>query len=330
MTDPVAQIDHPSDVLSTLEAMIAANRVDRSTEAERTLIQLRHRAASAVTPNPRLPWPPTFEDPFPDVTGTVPEIPAHELTAEVMGATIAHHGSLIVRGLLDPDAQARTAATIIEATDAAQKGAAGQDDGWYDPVLGDDSMASALRKKVEDLGGVWLADSPRGTAQVLDDLTASGAMAAVAGHFGERPVFSLQKSTLRRVPPEFRYTGWHQDGSFLGEGTRALNIWVALTACGGDRPAPGLEVIPARIENILETDGVARASIDGYAVHYSAKSLGVTVDRPLFDPGDAILFDERMAHRTFLAETMTEERLALECWFFSPAHPNSEYISLLA
>jgi hypothetical protein len=128
-----------------------------------------------------------------------------------------------------------------------------------------------------------------------------------------------------------RYTGWHQDGSFLGEGTRALNIWISLTACGGDRPAPGLEIVPARIEDLLEAgdEQGGRAAINGFGVHYVAKSLGAPVVRPEFDPGDALFFDERMAHRTYLADHMTEERLAVECWFFSPAHPNSEYLSLL-
>lgn len=48
--------------------------------------------------------------------------------------------------------------------------------------------------------------------------------------------FSLQKSTLRRSAPVHNFSAWHQDGSFLGPTTRAMNVWVALTACGG---APG-------------------------------------------------------------------------------------------
>ena len=48
-----------------------------------------------------------------------------------------------------------------------------------------------------------------------------------------------------------------------------------------------------------------------------------------FDPGDALLFDERMIHRTFLSESMTEERLAVECWFFDAAHKPASYTALL-
>ena len=107
-----------------------------------------------------------------------------------------------------------------------------------------------------------------------------------------------------------------------------------------DRPAhyvpatlasAGLEIVPARLEELLDAGDElgGRAAIDGYAVHFAAKALGAEVVRPEFDPGDALFFDERMAHRTYLAEHMTQERLAVECWFFSPAHPNSEYLSLL-
>jgi hypothetical protein len=65
-------------------------------------------------------------------------------------------------------------------------------------------------------------------------------------------------------------------------------------------------------------------------VHRTAGETPVI--RPEFEPGDALLFDERMIHRTFLSEDvlMTHERLAAECWFFAPSHPAEDYVSLLA
>ena len=320
-----------TDVVAELDALVAANRESPSLERVQRLVELRHRAAEALVSTPRSPWPPAYDDPFPDVVGVVPAVDADQLDGDLMGAAIAHHGSLHVRGFFDDERIERTRHSILRATDALNGDADAAADGWYQPTLALDPGQWALRKMVAETNGVWLADSPRATAQVLDDLADAGGVAAVAQHFGERPVFSLQKSTLRRALPVVRYTGWHQDGSFLGEGTRALNIWIALTACGGDRPAPGLEIVPARIEDLLEAgdDQGGRAAINGFGVHYVAKSLGAPVVRPEFDPGDALFFDERMAHRTYLAEHMTEERLAVECWFFSPAHPNSEYLSLL-
>jgi hypothetical protein len=44
------------------------------------------------------------------------------------------------------------------------------------------------------------------------------------------------------------------------------------------------------------------------------------VIRPLFEPGDALFFDERFLHRTAVSEAMTRERYAIESWFFAPSH----------
>ena len=105
-------------------------------------------------------------------------------------------------------------------------------------------------------GGTWLADSPSSTAVVLDGLRATGVIDAIAGHLGETPVFSMQKSTLRRSLPKFNLVAWHQDGSFLDADVRTMNVWVALSPCGGDRPSPGLEILPRRLDEVLPVDGV--------------------------------------------------------------------------
>lgn len=326
----VDRLEEGGDAVGALDALVALNRDHPSTELQHRLIALRHRAAEGFASQPRSPWPPVFDDPFPDVVGVIPEIPAAELTAEIMGATVAQHGSILVRGLFAPDQVERTRRSVEEAIAALLAPADRRDRGAYEPILGLTGMTKALRDRIEGGHGAWLGDSPAATAQVIDDLRRAGVIDAVAGHFGERPVISLQKSTLRRVQPEYRFTGWHQDGSFLGPETRAMNVWVALSPCGGDRPAPGLELIPGRISELFPADGgTGTASINGYAVHAAAQAQGLTATQPVFDPGDALLFDELMAHRTFLTETMTEPRLALECWFFAPSKPNEKYLSLL-
>jgi hypothetical protein len=263
----------------------------------------------------------------------VPEIDVAELTSELMGATIAHHGSIIVRGLFDPDQVDRTRASVVAATEAraARTGPLDQRGlHHYGPTLGLDQRHNVLRVYVAQTNGVWLGDSPASLAQVLDDLDGAGVVDVVAEHFGERPLITLEKSTLRRILPEYRFTTWHQDGSFLGEGTRALNVWVALTPCGGDRPAPGLHLVADRMSELLPGEGgTGRATIAGPDLIDHLRKTGLGVDVPTFDPGDALLFDELMCHRTYLTEEMTEERLALECWFFAPSHPAGEYVSLL-
>ena len=70
-----------------------------------------------------------------------------------------------------------------------------------------------------------------------------------------------------------------------------------------------------------------RAAIDGWLVHEVAGDAGKVV--PSFDPGDALLFDDHLVHRTHVTEDMVDPRLALECWFFAPSHPNDEYVPLL-
>ena len=63
-------------------------------------------------------------------------------------------------------------------------------------------------------------------------------------------MLSANKCTLRRVPIDAN-TDWHQDGAFLGAGIRALNVWLALSDCGVD--APGLDLVPRRFDDVLET-----------------------------------------------------------------------------
>jgi hypothetical protein len=329
----IADVDRlvvDGDALAALDAVAALNRASPSPELQVRLIELRRQAAEAYRPPGRWPWPPTFDDPFPDVVGRPPEIAARELDGALLGAAVAHHGSLLVRGVLDRDAVERSRESIERASAAwglAPEERTGVD---YLPTLTVQGMQAVLREKQAGAHTWWLADCPPAAAQVLDDLAASGVIGAIGEHFGERPVFTLQKSTVRRVQPEFRYTAWHQDGSFLGPETRAMNVWMSLTPCGGDRTAPGLEIVPRRVEEILPFGESGGIGIDGFAVHRTAGETPVV--RPEFDPGDALLFDERMIHRTFVGKNveMTQERLAVECWFFAPSHPAENYVSLLA
>lgn len=317
------------DLVVALDTLLERYRSHPSDELLQALVDLRHRAAEVYrAPQAREPWPPAFDDPFPGVVGP-PEVAAAELTAELMGAAIAHHGCLLVRGFFDEAMVARSVESLTRARDVWRSGPHRWCPPDYKPTIGLDLATEVLRSQVRDLGGIWLADSPSATQQVLDDLERTGILAMIAEHFGERPTFSLQKSTLRRVSPHYRFTSYHQDGSFLGPDVRAFNVWVSFTACGGDLPSPGLELVPRRVDQILATDPrLGRASIDGWEVHRVAGDAGKVV--PLFDPGDALLFDERLVHRTHVTEDMIEPRLALECWFFAPSHRNDEYLALLA
>ena len=46
--------------------------------------------------------------------------------------------------------------------------------------------------------------------------------------------------------------------------------------------------------------------------------LGVeTIERPIFEPGDALFFDEMFLHQTASDPLMPNPRFAIESWFFS-------------
>ena len=111
---------------------------------------------------------------------------------------------------------------------------------------------------------------------------------------------------------------WHQDGAFLGPGIRVVNVWIALTHCGDD--APGLDIVGGRLHDLVPT-GTEGAWFDWSVGDplVRAVSRDMPVVRPIFEPGDAILFDELNLHRTAITPGMTQERYAIESWFFAPS-----------
>jgi hypothetical protein len=337
LDEQLARVEQLVDAGRTVEAtdlLAALNAHDRRPASEIRLVDLRARAAASYESGAgRSPWPPVYPDPFPDHDRQIPEIGASQLTTEMLAGSIEHHGSLIVRNVFT----AAQADRVVDAIDHAHRAReqveqrAGDVDAavWYRPLPSDKrTMVAALRKRVGDGGGIWLADSPIATAQIIDGLAETNVIESVRGHFGERPFFSLQKSTLRRVPPVHKYTSWHQDGSFLDADVRSMNLWLALSHCGGDQPTPALEVVPKRVSEILAVDNV----MANYAISFDVVAE-VVADAPTvvpeFAPGDALMFDERCLHRTRLTRTMTRSRYALECWMFAPSHQSSKYTPLL-
>jgi hypothetical protein len=322
--------------VDAVDLLAAADREHRDPDIEIRLIDLRHLATQTMdTGTGRARWPPTYDDPFPDVRGRLPEVAAADLDTAVLGGAVSHHGALVVRGLFDRERVARTISTIDRT--AARRDAvlnnradseSADDLAWYRPFEPITAQNQTLRRMTGKRGGSWMADSPASTARVLDDLTAARAIDVVTEHFGERPFFSLQKSTLRRSPPVHDLAGWHQDGSFLGPEVRTMNVWLALTPCGGDRPTPGLELVPRRVTEVLPKDGgLGPVSIDEGRVH--AVAADTPAIHPEFEPGDALMFDQLLVHRTHLTPNMTEARYAIECWFFAGSHPSPGYVPFL-
>ena len=269
----------------------------------------------------RDPWPPQVPDVFAGSHG-VPEVAVTELTAEILAAGILHHGALLVRGLVSPERatelEAGIEAALIACGEADQQGLEqnGPYFGRFEPVA--PYSVGAARSWVWQAGGLWAVDSPRMLTNLIDVMEESGVGEVLTGYLGERPALSVKKCTLRKVPVETG-TDWHQDGAFLGDEIRTVNVWLTLTHCGDD--APGLDVVPERMDEILET-GTNGAIFDWSVGQGTVDSvLGPQgVVRPVFEAGDALLFDQRFLHRTAADPTMTHPRYAIESWFFVPSH----------
>jgi Phytanoyl-CoA dioxygenase (PhyH) len=317
-------------LVEAVDQLAATYRANGDPALAIQLVDLRQQAAREFDPGPgRSPWPPTYDDPFPQVSCRLPETSVDELTTDVLGGAVANHGALIVRGMFDDARVSRSVEAIDKAQTARDEGSAEPaGSGWYRTFPTHDRLNGVLRQRVTSTGGIWLADSPATTAQVLDDLASVGVIDVVSGHLGERPFFSLQKAILRRIPAKGGLVAWHQDGSFLDADVRAMNVWIALSRCGGDHPAPGLEVVPRRIAEILPVRGKPTPHAISFEVVNEIASE-TPVIRPEFAPGDGLMFDERFLHRTHLTPFMTEDRDALECWFFAPSHHPTGYISFL-
>jgi hypothetical protein len=314
-----------------VDRLAAAYRASADPALAIRLVDLRQEAARSYVPGPgRSPWPPAYGDSFPHLSDGLPETGVAGLTSDVLGGAVAHHGALIVRGTFD-DSKVGHSVDVIDSAQAARGNGSGEavDSGWYRPFPTDVRKHEALRARAAAAGGTWLADSPMSAAQVLDDLASVGVIDAISGHLGERPFFSLQKSVMRRIQARNGFATWHQDGSFLDADVRTMNVWIALSRCGGDYPSPGLEVIPRRLDDILPVQ--ERPTPFAIPVEVISEIASETpAIRPEFAPGDAIMFDERFLHRTYFGPFMSEPRYALECWFFAPSHPASGYVPFLA
>jgi phytanoyl-CoA dioxygenase PhyH len=303
-------------------AWSALNTSVPDAEIEERLVRLRHRAAAQADGAARTPWPPRLADPFPDVEARPPEIGAEALTPEVLGGAIHHHGCLLVRGLVD----SRRAAELVETVDRAfaareeleSASSAATTTPWYAPDPAYDAVgpqAIVQRTLNRNLNSMLAVDSPRALFKIIDALEQRGVPATLREYFGEPAVLTAEKTTLRRVRPG-PSPAWHQDGSFLGTDVRTVDVWIALSRCGGGTNSSGLQVLPRRLDRILDcgTEGT-RTGIEIMSDDVLRAGEGIEPICPTFEPGDALLFDEHFLHRT--QPGLEEARYALEIWTFA-------------
>jgi hypothetical protein len=338
---PAATLDEPLDqlaagrsteeLLAEIEDLSRSNRERRSPEVEVRLVALRHVAgvrllgsggAGARQPEPAF-------DRLPDGNGGLPGITPEQLAPDVIRAGILRDGCVLVRGVLsgdDAEHLKEQIAAAFDARDALQAGRSA-DPGYYHEFVPDPRFAGEEggRDWVAGGGGLWVADSPHLMFEMLDCFERAGLTDVIAEYLGERPTISVQKCTLRKVDPDAGH-GWHQDGAFMGD-VRALNVWLALSRCGDE--SPGMDIVPKRLDHIVPT-GTEGAYFDwSVAPQVAEEAAGEAgILRPIFEPGDVLLFDELFLHSTAADPSMKKSRLAIESWFFGASASPAEYAPL--
>jgi hypothetical protein len=314
-------------IFDAIAELTAANRLASDPRVESRLLHLRHEAYDAIgEQHPPEVWPRVVPDQF--ATAGVPELDRADVTADLLASAVTNHGCLHVRGLLDADGTRRMTEAIDEAFRACDARQYTEPDVWpgtwfttFHPGPRYPKPENFHRAWVRHAGGVLAADSPPAFFVMAELFEEAGLREVVGGYLGEQPVLAVDKVTLRRVPLDLKVGEWHQDGAFLGDGIRSLNVWLALTDCGGDEPSPGLELVPRRVTSLLErgTDGAYFPWSIGHDLVMRECADTPTV-RPTFRAGDALLFDDLLVHRTALDPSHTRERYAIESWFFGSTH----------
>ncbi|MDH3706910.1 MAG: phytanoyl-CoA dioxygenase family protein [Acidimicrobiia bacterium] len=262
-------------------------------------------------PPNRPAWPDEVEDLFPG--DLIPEVDRQDLSVDTLRSGILNHGSLLVRNLVPAEQVERLTADIDRALasyDAAADGDVGPElAGWYQRFERDD-ISSRERKRTR--GAIMAVESPPTLFDLLETFDDVGVSDVVRGYFGEQPLLMARKATLRLASHTRNTGGWHQDGAFMGAGIRSLNIWLSLSHCGD--VAPGLDVVGKRLDHIVQTG----TKFSAWATNPKAAqeaAAGVLV-RPIFGPGDALLFDHMNLHRTAIDPEMEHDRYAIETWLF--------------
>jgi hypothetical protein len=246
------QLVQEGNYRSAIALLETEGRYDDPALAQR-LIELRIQAYPEMEwPQPHSNWPPVHDNRFGSVEG-FPEIGAGDLDADALKAGIFGKGGLIVRGLMD-SARIKTMREnidrVLQARIDVSQGAESDADSnpWYRRCASVQGGPAQFRggDRYTNVGSVWSVDSPPVTFQLIEYYREIGLPALLTGYFGEDPVLSVRKWVVRcAAPNNGASSGWHQDGYFLGDASsiRTANLWIALTDCGGDADAPGLEII---------------------------------------------------------------------------------------
>ncbi len=162
-----------------------------------------------------------------------------------------------------------------------------------------------------------LTQLPLDPVDVLATVASAPVAAELEAALGPSPWCNVSQSWLRHGRPPH---SWHQDGAlrhdFLAHAGRPApadaaltmrTLWIALTPCGRD--APGLQWIDAPLPGLLQP---AELTEEAVAERFGPQQ----VRHAELAPGQALLFDGLLLHRTHLTPEMSGQRCSLELRFF--------------
>ena len=311
-----------------IQRLTEANRAASDPEAQRRVLALCHQAGLALLA--QAPVAPRFAEPEAGrlpAGDPLPEVPATHLTPGLIRAGILRDGCLLVRGLVDRGRALGMAEEIDRAFAQRERHEAGKGikPGYYEEFQPEPGAGEpVVRGWIKQGGGLLAADAPRLHFEMTQMFQTARLPELIGGYLGEPALISVHKTTLRKADPSVP-GAWHQDGFFMGP-VRSVNMWLSLSRCGD--VAPGLDVLPRRLNDYLATateEAVLDYTISQAQVDQAAAAAGTRIVRPIFEPGDAIFFDELFLHQTGSDPGMRKPRYAIENWFFGGSAFPSEY-----
>ncbi len=280
--------------------------------------------------------PPEFNNPFPEIHNDIPEVDVKDLNIEKLAGSIRHHGALIVRNFLEADDVVDLRRSIDQVLNHFQKNKDQERDEdsdlWYKiprTPKHKESIKEDL-KWMRGTGSMWALISPRASGKILKAFDKLDLKSLLAEYLDDEPCLSFKKWVLRRMQPLKGNADWHQDGAFMGKDIKSINLWMALTDCGPGTERPGMDFLPKRLNEILET-GTHGAHFDWAISHDFVKEKFPHIKpvSPKFNSGDAIFFDHMNLHVTSYNSAYTKRRYAIETWFFASSHHPENMISVV-
>ncbi len=266
----------------------------------------------------------------------VPEIAASDLTGAFLKKSMREHGCIIVRDFFD-DNEVRTMRSYVDYAFRVK------DDGFLSryllkecdlqPVLKETSRNIKEKRKSNPTytdsfkKGAGLARfighsesrltvrTPNIAEKLLRLYEKKALKDLLENYFGSEPCISVKKWNLRKSRPPAAPIDFHQDGAFMGDEIDSLNCWIPLSDCGAGYDVQGIDIVPLRLMHVFPPgSGVLDLTVAASAIieKYSEKAI-VT---PTFRKGDLIFFDHLLLHRTQSLPNATENRYAIETWFF--------------